>query len=271
MTIFRSQHHAHLYVSSRMVAPLPVKMFADLVQAHAGLNLAAQIDLCLPPHSQESPNEKHFWELCAGHPDLWFADFERTQLTLDDLVGLKERAAFPAQAGQKRVFVIFGAHRLTVSAANSLLKTLEEPPVPTLYLLTARSRESVLPTISSRCLTQALLNLPLPAERPLSMPEIDAQKLIEASQAFDPLKANTELLSKNARLYFKVAEELSKELNSTALLDFWARAGSLMAGSGRWDLVSLRFYQKELRDWAAMLNFNPSSQFWNLRLLLSLK
>lgn len=50
----------------------------------------------------------------------------------------------------QRVVIIQDAHRLTVEAQNALLKMLEEPPTDTIYLLTALSANSVLPTIYSR-------------------------------------------------------------------------------------------------------------------------
>lgn len=52
---------------------------------------------------------------------------------------------------QHRFVLIEDAHKLNPAAANSLLKTLEEPPEGTTFLLTAPSISSVLPTIRSRC------------------------------------------------------------------------------------------------------------------------
>jgi hypothetical protein len=50
-----------------------------------------------------------------------------------------------------RVFVLDGADRMTVPAANALLKLLEEPPATTRFLLIAELPHLVLPTIRSRC------------------------------------------------------------------------------------------------------------------------
>lgn len=50
-----------------------------------------------------------------------------------------------------KIAVIAGADRLKDAAANAFLKTLEEPPQRTLFLLLADSAQSVLPTILSRC------------------------------------------------------------------------------------------------------------------------
>ena len=51
----------------------------------------------------------------------------------------------------RRVVVINDAETLEVSAANALLKRLEEPPAGTIFLLVAHSAGRLLPTIRSRC------------------------------------------------------------------------------------------------------------------------
>jgi DNA polymerase-3 subunit delta' len=52
---------------------------------------------------------------------------------------------------KKRYIILDGADRLTMPAANALLKTLEEPPKTTQFFLLAENEEAVLPTIRSRC------------------------------------------------------------------------------------------------------------------------
>ena len=50
-----------------------------------------------------------------------------------------------------RAVIFYGAHRMNPSAANALLKVLEEPPAGVLFILTAPSAAAVLATIRSRC------------------------------------------------------------------------------------------------------------------------
>ena len=50
-----------------------------------------------------------------------------------------------------RVVIFYGAHHMNPSAANALLKVLEEPPAGVLFILTAPSAAAVLATIRSRC------------------------------------------------------------------------------------------------------------------------
>jgi DNA polymerase-3 subunit delta' len=51
----------------------------------------------------------------------------------------------------KRVVLLYPAEALNTASANAILKTLEEPPAETVFLLVSHSAESLLPTILSRC------------------------------------------------------------------------------------------------------------------------
>ncbi|HOU94846.1 MAG TPA: DNA polymerase III subunit delta', partial [Polyangiaceae bacterium] len=72
------------------------------------------------------------------------------------------RVGFPPHEGQSLVFIVRDADELTASAANALLKTLEEPPPRTHFvLLTSRPRR-LLPTVLSRSLAVRFGPLPDP-------------------------------------------------------------------------------------------------------------
>ena len=64
---------------------------------------------------------------------------------------LRREATMTAFGGKKRVFVISRAEDMEDSAANALLKTLEEPAGGCIIVLTTANREALLPTIVSRC------------------------------------------------------------------------------------------------------------------------
>jgi DNA polymerase III subunit delta' len=72
------------------------------------------------------------------------------------------RSAFAPHEGLAKVFVIRRAEELSVSAANALLKTLEEPGARTHFILLSSQPEALLPTILSR--TQRVRFAPLPDE-----------------------------------------------------------------------------------------------------------
>ena len=61
-----------------------------------------------------------------------------------------QRSALSTDAAG-RVLFIYGAQNLNGSSANAMLKIIEEPPEGVLFLLTATSAATVLPTIRSRC------------------------------------------------------------------------------------------------------------------------
>ena len=61
------------------------------------------------------------------------------------------RLGLPPHEGEVRVFLVEEATSLAPPAANALLKTLEEPPARTLFVLCTTAPEQLLPTIRSRC------------------------------------------------------------------------------------------------------------------------
>lgn len=90
--------------------------------------------------------------LFSSHPDfLTFPpDGPLRQISIQQMRLLKERAQFKPLHGQWRVFLIDGIDRANEQAANSLLKTLEEPPEHLIVVMTAQNSYDLLPTIRSR-------------------------------------------------------------------------------------------------------------------------
>jgi DNA polymerase III subunit delta' len=88
----------------------------------------------------------------TSHPDfLTFApDGPLRQITIEQMRLLKDRAALKPLRGAWRVFLIDSIDRANEQAANSLLKTLEEPPPHLILILTARNAYDLIPTIRSR-------------------------------------------------------------------------------------------------------------------------
>ena len=88
----------------------------------------------------------------SSHPDfLTFApDGPLRQLTIHQMRFLKDRATLKPLKGDWRVFLIDRIDRANEQAANSLLKTLEEPPPHLILIMTASNPYDLLPTIRSR-------------------------------------------------------------------------------------------------------------------------
>ncbi|MGH9558623.1 MAG: DNA polymerase III subunit delta', partial [Bryobacteraceae bacterium] len=88
----------------------------------------------------------------ASHPDFLTFPPEGPlrQITIPQIRLLKERAPLKPLKGSWRVFLIDQIDRANEQAANSLLKTLEEPPPHLVLIMTARNPYDLLPTIRSR-------------------------------------------------------------------------------------------------------------------------
>ncbi len=76
---------------------------------------------------------------------------DRASILIEQIHNLEERLIHLPSVGRKRVVLILEADLMTVDAANCFLKTLEEPPTDTIFILTSSRPEHVLPTIRSRC------------------------------------------------------------------------------------------------------------------------
>ena len=91
--------------------------------------------------------------IAAGqHPDVTLvAPEEKTVITIDQIRGLATRAGLRAYEGSVKVWILDPAHEMQEPAANAFLKTLEEPPAGSLFLLVTTAFSALLPTIRSRC------------------------------------------------------------------------------------------------------------------------
>jgi DNA polymerase-3 subunit delta' len=87
----------------------------------------------------------------SGHPDVEIIRTEGLSIKIEEVRELLTRVAWAPSMGGWRVVVMEDADRLTESAANALLKAIEEPGTRTVWLLCAPTLHDVLPTIRSRC------------------------------------------------------------------------------------------------------------------------
>ena len=85
------------------------------------------------------------------HADVEIIRTEGLSIKIEEIRELLSRVAWAPAMGGWRVVVMEDADRLTESAANALLKAIEEPGNRTVWLLCAPTLHDVLPTIRSRC------------------------------------------------------------------------------------------------------------------------
>jgi DNA polymerase-3 subunit delta' len=119
-----------------------------------------QDDLSLPANvemiagREKLPAEKRNEDplFFASHSDFLTVapDGPLRQIGIPQMRLLKEQAQYKPLYGDRRVFLIDQADRAGEQAANSLLKTLEEPPEHLILILTAENVYDLLPTIRSR-------------------------------------------------------------------------------------------------------------------------
>jgi DNA polymerase-3 subunit delta' len=87
----------------------------------------------------------------SGHPDVEIIRTEGLSIKIDEIRELLTRTSWAPSMGGWRVVVMEDADRMTESAANALLKAIEEPGARTVWLLCAPTLHDILPTIRSRC------------------------------------------------------------------------------------------------------------------------
>jgi DNA polymerase-3 subunit delta' len=87
------------------------------------------------------------------HAVVWISP--EKQYTLDDLSILQERLNFALAEDELSFFILQKADTLSSQCANSLLKSIEEPPRGYKFILCAERLERILPTIQSRCIIQS--------------------------------------------------------------------------------------------------------------------
>ncbi len=98
----------------------------------------------------------------GSHPDLYLVKPQGASVKMEQLREIKDSLYYYPSEGFRKVCIIVDADLVTLPAANSLLKILEEPPGDLVFMLLSSRPWAVLPTIVSRCCHFALK--PLSAE-----------------------------------------------------------------------------------------------------------
>lgn len=102
-------------------------------------------------NSKAMKEYKEFIENRIHHPWKKFYFSGNSEIRLDVIRMLQHRLTFSITEGKYRVVIIEDADKMRTDAANSFLKTLEEPPENTIIILTSSRPDNILPTIKSRC------------------------------------------------------------------------------------------------------------------------
>ena len=124
---------------------------------------------------------------------------------VDDIRTLRDKVNFAPSQGRYKVYIIDEVHMLSMAAFNALLKTLEEPPAHTIFVLATTEEHKVPVTIKSRC---QQFNFRL-----LTTPEISARlRWLAEREALAIEPEAVELLARQASGSLRDAESLLDQL-----------------------------------------------------------
>jgi DNA polymerase-3 subunit delta' len=194
------------------------------------------------------------------HPDLIHLEPEGVHIRIEQIRNLGQQLAYGPALGRSRLCLLDMASDLNEPAANAFLKTLEEPPPGTLFVLLVRDPGELLPTLVSRCVSLTFNPLPLSLiadklveEKGMSREEARALSLVSGGslgKAFQYIKTN---FWKKQETWITQLEGLSQA--GMAQLLAWAKGwlGSREETQenleiGQWCLRDLIWVQAGLED-----------------------
>jgi len=214
----------------------------------------AQYLLCLDPVDQQACGQCKACRLFASssHPDLKLVSLQegKKDINIEQIRELMDFLHLSQSISPKRVVVIETAERMNANAANSLLKSLEEPAADTVMILLTSNPKKLLPTIRSRC---QLLSFPLP-DKELSKQWLMQQQLTNdvetllAVASGKPLLAvqydDEERLSQRVRLINDIGRLLTGQRSWVEIAKDWQShsATELLSWQLTWvqDLIAMQ-------------------------------
>ncbi|KYD00943.1 DNA polymerase III subunit delta' [Heyndrickxia sporothermodurans] len=127
-----------------------------------------------------------------SHPDVHFLEPDGQSIKKEQIKALQQEFSKSGVESKKKLYTIVHANKMTVNAANSLLKFLEEPNAQTTAILITEQIQQIIPTILSRCQVVSF--------KPYSFNELQEKLILDgisptqapllANLTNDPLEAN---------------------------------------------------------------------------------
>jgi DNA polymerase-3 subunit gamma/tau len=134
-------HHAYLFVGSRGTGKTSMaKILARSLNCERGGPTVAPCGECESCVTIAAGTSVDVIEMDAA-----------SNRSVDDVRDLRERVAYAPAGGHWKVYILDEAHMLTKEAWNAFLKTLEEPPPNTVFVLATTESHKVMATIADRC------------------------------------------------------------------------------------------------------------------------
>lgn len=186
----------------------------------------------------------------GAHPDFTLVAPEGATIKIDQIRALQHFAALAPAAGSGRVCLIEDAELMTVQAANSLLKLLEEPPPGFVFILVAGTVKPLLPTILSRCRQTQFY--PLSASL-LEQALVDKGYTPEASAVAARLSGGRmgkalSLLAPDGLAFRDRAVALITSLENRDMMSVWEQTTKLDSLDAKSVIIVLEFFLYLLRD-----------------------
>ena len=136
----------------------PSLIFAGADTRDTALAVAQALNCQKPVHSSQVPVDScgtcvACRRIARGvHPDVVIVEpGENGSIKIDQVRDVVDRAGYRPFEGKRRVVIVDQAEALVVAAQNALLKTLEEPPATSVFILLTSMPDLLLPTVRSRC------------------------------------------------------------------------------------------------------------------------
>ena len=133
-------HHAYLFVGSRGTGKTSM---AKILAASLNCEQGPTVEPC-------GTCESCVTIAAASSLDVIEMDAASNN-SVDDIRDLREKVAYAPVSGRHKVYILDEAHMLSTAAWNAFLKTLEEPPPHTIFVLATTEANKVLPTVVDRC------------------------------------------------------------------------------------------------------------------------
>jgi DNA polymerase-3 subunit gamma/tau len=134
-------HHAYLFVGSRGTGKTSMaKILAACLNCESGGPTTSPCGKCDSCVSIANATSLDVIEMDAASNN-----------SVDDIRDLREKVAYAPVSGRHKVYILDEAHMLSPQAWNAFLKTLEEPPPRTIFVLATTEAQKVLPTVVDRC------------------------------------------------------------------------------------------------------------------------
>jgi DNA polymerase-3 subunit gamma/tau len=133
-------HHAYLFVGSRGTGKTSMaKILAACLNCTNGptVDPCGVCDSCV---SIASASSLDVIEMDAASSN-----------SVDDIRALRESVAYAPVSGRQKIYILDEAHMLSTAAWNAFLKTLEEPPPSTIFVLATTEAQKVPATVVDRC------------------------------------------------------------------------------------------------------------------------